>query len=454
VATRALTLGAGLGGLLAARALADHYDEVWVLERDAFPPAGEARKGVPQGRHVHALLAAGRRAIERLFPGLAQAVVEQGGLEADIERLRWFDHGGYHARCTGIEALLVSRPRLEAHVRERLAALPNVRIRERCEVLALRAEGTRVTGVRVLANGLRQEEEIRADLVVDAGGRGSHVPAWLERLGFPRPLEDEVQVRLGYSTCLFRRREGDLNGDVGVIVVPTPPSRRGGVLVAIEGGRFILTLFGLLGDHPPIDPEGFRRFAESLPARELGEFIAGAEPLGDPVPFRFPASMRRRYETMTRFPAGLLVFGDAICSFNPIYGQGMSVAALQAEALGCVLAAGPDRLATRFFAEAARIVETPWSMCVGGDLSYPEVPGRRTTIGGLLGAYLSRLRRGAQQDAQLALAFQRVANLIAPPSSLLTPRIALRVLRGSSGRRRQERARSRTERPEGSMIDV
>ena len=222
-----------------------------------------------------------------------------------------------------------------------------------------------------------------------------------------------------------------MDGDLAVIVVPTPPSRRGGVLCAIEGGRFILTLFGMLGDHPPLDPEGFLRFAESLPAKEIGAFVAGAAPLGDPVPFRFPASVRRRYERLTRFPAGLLVFGDAICGFNPIYGQGMSVAALQAEALGRVLSAGRDRLAPRFFAEAARVVDTPWDMCVGGDLEYREVPGRRTRIGRLLGAYVASLRRGAQRDSRLALAFQRVANLVAPPSSLLGPRVALRVLRAA-----------------------
>ena len=443
---RALTIGAGLGGLLAARVLADHYDEVWVLERDALPDPGESRKGVPQGRHVHALLAAGRRVIERLFPGLTREVVERGGLEADIARLRWFDFGGYHARCTGIEALLVSRPRLESHVRARLAALPNVRIVERAAVQGLRFEGERVTGVRVA------DEDIPADLVVDAGGRGSQVPGWLDQHGFPRPAEDVVEVGLGYATGLFRRG-GELDGDVGVIVVPTPPSRRGGVLMAIEDGRFILTLFGMLGDHPPLDAEGFRRFADSLPARELGGFLAGAEPLSEPVPFRFPASVRRRSEAIPRFPAGLLVFGDAICSFNPIYGQGMSAAALQAEALGRVLGGGPgrvadgpgrvadglDRLAPRFFAEAARVVDIPWEMCVGGDLEYPEVAGPRTRRGRWIGRYLSSLRRGAQRDPQLALAFQQVANLLEPPPSLLTPRVALRVLRAglrSKGARR------------------
>jgi 2-polyprenyl-6-methoxyphenol hydroxylase-like FAD-dependent oxidoreductase len=420
---RSVVIGAGIGGLLAARVLADHSDEVCVLERDASP-AGQARQGVPQGRHIHALLAAGRDAIERLFPGFARELVALGGLDADISRLRWFDHGGHHARCTGIEALLASRPLLEGHLRARLAALPNVRIRPGCDVTGLQSDGNgRVTGAWLAA------ERVPADLVVDAGGRGSRAPAWLAALGFPKPPEDVVEIGLGYATRLFRRRGDELGGDIAVIVVPTPPSRRGAVLQAIEDDRYILTLFGLLGDHPPLDADGFRRFAESLPAADMRAFLAQAEPLSEAVPFRFPAGIRRRYEAMDRFPDALLVFGDAICSFNPAYGQGMSAAALQAEALGRVLVAGRERLAARFFAEAARVVDVPWNMSVGGDLAYPEVVGPRTIKGRMIGWYLGHLRRGAQRDPALALAFQRVANLIAPPESVLAGPVLRRVAR-------------------------
>jgi 2-polyprenyl-6-methoxyphenol hydroxylase-like FAD-dependent oxidoreductase len=419
--TRAVTIGAGVGGLLAARVLADHFDEVVVLERDALASDGRPRKGVPQGRHIHALLAAGREVIERMFPGFARDLVARGGLVADVSRLRWFDYGGHHARCTGIEAVLASRPAIEEMLRGRLLALPNVRLRDGCDVTGL-AAGDRVSGVRL------GEEHLPADLVVDAGGRGSRAPAWLGELGYPPPLADVVEIGLGYATRLFRRRD-ELGRDAGVVVVPTPPSRRGAVLEAIEGDRFILTLFGMLGDHPPLDAEGFRQFADSLPAPDIREFLGRAEALTDAVPFRFPAGIRRRYEALPRFPEGFLVFGDAICSFNPVYGQGMSAAALQGDALGRLLAAGGERLAPRFFAEAARIVDAPWAMSVGGDLAYPEVEGRRTVQDRLIGWYLAHLRRGAQRDPALALAFQRVANLIAPPHSLLSWRVARRVWR-------------------------
>jgi 2-polyprenyl-6-methoxyphenol hydroxylase-like FAD-dependent oxidoreductase len=436
---RALTIGASMGGLLAARVLADHYAQVWLLERDTLPAPGENRKGVPQGQHAHALLAAGREALERFFPGLTAEIVRQGGMTTDIARLRWFDHGGYHARCTGIEALLISRPTLESQLRRRLLALPNVRILERASALSLvvRRAGGPVVGVRVArqAEALTAEETVEADLVVDSSGRGSKASAWLAALGFTPPPEDVVQVALGYSTRLYRRRPDQLSGDAAAVIVPTPPHRRGAVLLPIEGERWMVTLIGLLGDHPPIDEHGFLDFSGSLAAPDIYDVLRNAEPLTVPVAFRFPASARRCYERMKRFPQGYLVFGDAICSFNPVYGQGISVAALQAIELGKALAQGGDGLAGRFFQNAARVVDTPWMIAVGGDLSYPDVDGVRTTMTRFINWYLGKLHVAARRDPHLTLAFQKVANLLAPPPSLLRPDVALRVLRGHLGGR-------------------
>jgi 2-polyprenyl-6-methoxyphenol hydroxylase-like FAD-dependent oxidoreductase len=431
---RAVVVGAGVGGLLAARVLADHYPEVWLLERDALPAAGETRPGAPQGRHVHALLAAGREGMERLFPGFTAEIVAQGGVLADIERLRWFHHGGYQARCTGIQALLVSRPRLEAQLRTRVLALPGVRVLERCAALFPEPGGSgRVRGVRLAGvhGGPAPGDWIDADLVVDAGGRASKSPSWLAALGFEPPAEESVRIGCAYSTRLYRRRPTHFDGDVAAIIVPTPPQRRGAVLQAIEGDRWILTLLGVLGDEPPGDAGGFVEFARGLPAPEAYAIARDAEPLSEVACFRFPASTRRRYERLRRFPDGLLVFGDAICSFNPIYGQGMSVAALQAAALARSLAAGPEDLAPRFFREAARAVDTPWSLAVGGDLAYPGVEGPRTPLTRFVNWYLGKLQVAARRDARLTRAFHEVANLLAPPPSLLRPAVALRVLQGN-----------------------
>lgn len=417
-----------MSGLLCARVLADHFDEVRILERDEFPAIGETRKGVPQGRHAHALLASGLSVLEELFAGFTAELMAQGALKADPGRdARWFIAGGYHARATGIDGLLVSRPRLEAHVRSRVAQLPNVHIESRSSVQSLEAaDGNRVVGVRV-----RDADRLHsAALVVDATGRGSKTPAWLAALGFPKPEEESVRVDLGYSSRVYRRSPGDIDGDLAAVIVPHAPGRRGAVMFSMEDDRWIVTLIGMLGDHPPTDDDGFLAFARSLPAPDIYETIAQAEPLTSPTPFGFPASRRRRYDLLQRFPRDYLVFGDALCSFNPIYGQGMSVAALQAKTLQGVLASGLDDLAPRFFRAITKVWETPWSITVGGDLQYPEVEGPRTLQVKFVNWYLEHLHIAARREPALALAFQRVSNLIATPRSLLMPNVVLRVLRG------------------------
>jgi len=398
---------------------------VVLFDRDAFPQPGENRKGVPQGQHAHALLASGRQILERYFPGFKDELYGQGALKGDYQRVRWFDNGVYHTRFDGLEALVISRPRLEAHVRARLSALPNVRINDRRDVDTLAADAGRVTGVKV------GDDVISADLVVDASGRGSQSPAWLEKLGFPRPPEEAVRVDLGYTTRIFQRKPDHLKGDIAVICPSAPPAKRGGVALAMEGDRWMVTLFGMLGDHPPNDDRGFLEFARSLPAPDVHEVIAQAEPLTALIPFKFPQSTRRHYESLARFPGGYLVFGDAVCSFNPIYGQGMSTAALQAAALDKCLTAGDAELAKRFFAAASKVIDAPWTMAVGGDLRYEDVDGPRTGMVKFVNWYIGKLHIAAAGDPAVARAFHRVANLLDPPPSLMQPAIAFRILQGN-----------------------
>lgn len=422
---RAIVIGGSMSGMLAARVLADHFAEVVLFDRDAFPQPGENRKGVPQGQHAHALLASGRQILERYFPGFKDELYGQGALKGDYQRVRWFDNGVYHTRFDGLEALVISRPRLEAHVRARLTALRNVRINDRRDVEAPAADAGRVTGVKV------GDDVISADLVVDASGRGSQSPAWLEKLGFPRPPEEAVRVDLGYTTRIFQRKPDHLKGDIAVICPSAPPAKRGGVALAMEGDRWMVTLFGMLGDHPPNDDRGFLEFARSLPAPDVHEVIAQAEPLTALIPFKFPQSTRRHYESLARFPGGYLVFGDAVCSFNPIYGQGMSTAALQAAALDKCLTAGDAELAKRFFAAASKVIDAPWTMAVGGDLRYEDVDGPRTGMVKFVNWYIGKLHIAAAGDPAVARAFHRVANLLDPPPSLMQPAIAFRILQGN-----------------------
>jgi 2-polyprenyl-6-methoxyphenol hydroxylase-like FAD-dependent oxidoreductase len=436
VGDRAVVLGASMAGLLAARVLADAYAQVTVVDRDQLPEGSTHRRGVPQGHHIHALLARGQQALEELFPGLTAELVAQGVPAGDMLADARVYLSGHRLRQahTGLVLLCASRPVLEGYVRARVRALPNVAFLDSCDIVGLAAtpDGRRVTGARVhRREGASAEEVLCADLVVDATGRGSRTPVWLETLGYARPAKDEVRIGLGYATRSYRLPRGALGGDLAALHGLTPQHPRGGALQVLHAGRLMVSLGGVLGDHPPTDPDGFLAFARSLRFPDIYETIRDAEPLDDPVAFRFPASVRHRYERLPRFPDGLLVLGDAVSSFNPIYGQGITVAALEALALRRHLERGIQPQPRRVFAELARVVDVPWDIAAGGDLVFPGVPGRRPLKVRLVSAYLARLHAAAAHDATLASAFVRVIGMVAPPQSLLGPGVAVRVLRGS-----------------------
>jgi 2-polyprenyl-6-methoxyphenol hydroxylase-like FAD-dependent oxidoreductase len=428
----ALVIGASMAGLLAARALADTFSTVTLLERDELPSEPANRRGVPQGLHTHGLLAGGRQALEELYPGITDEVVADGALTGDLTAdVRWCLEGRYHRRFrSGLVGVCVSRPVLEYHVRARTLALPNVALLEQAEALGLEAteDRSRVSGVRVRGVPGQADDVLRADLVVDASGRGSRSLAWLERLGHARPVEERVEVGVSYTTRYYRRDPRQLDGDLGVVVAATPDNTRGGVLLAQEGGRWVATLAGIGGDAARSNEADFLAFARTLPVPEIADVVARVEPVTDFLTTRFPANQRRRFERLERVPAGFIAFGDAICSFNPVYGQGMTVAAVEARVLRRCLAQGLDDLPRRFYAAASPLVDAPWSVAVGNDLRMPGVEGPRTRMVRFVNWYLERLNRAAHHDAALALAFQRVANLLAPPPSILAPPVALRVL--------------------------
>ena len=429
----AVVIGGSMAGLLAARALSDHFERVTLVERDTLPPGADHRRGVPQGRHTHGLLASGRRVLDRLFPGISAELVAGGAVDGDLlANYRWFFEGAHLARVpSGLDGLSMSRPYLESIVRRRVLALTNLTLRQDAQAEGLLFDGSRgsVTGV------VLQDGNLEADLVIDTTGRASRSPQWLEDMGYERPVEETVEISLRYTTRLFRRRATDLNGDAGVVVPPTPAGKRGGVMLAQEGNRWTVTLMSHFGEEPPADLDGFREFLHSLPSQDIYDVVRDAEPLGDATTTRFLASRRRRYERLSRFPKAFLVMGDGISRFNPIYGQGMSVAALEALELDAALRGAAASLAKRFFARAAQVVDTPWSVAVGSDLRMPETIGPRSAVVSFINGYMARLHRAAHHDAELAKAFMRVANLVAAPPSLMHPRLALRVLRGNIKRR-------------------
>jgi 2-polyprenyl-6-methoxyphenol hydroxylase-like FAD-dependent oxidoreductase len=433
----AVILGAGMAGLLAARVAADAYERVTIVERDPLPEAARKRRGVPQGRHAHNLLPSGAQILGEFFPGLLADLQTGGALVIrDLSELRFAPAG--HLLClrgrpAQLPIYLASRPYLEDLVRSRVRELPAVHIVERCEAVGpVAAEsGERVTGVRIRHLAVGEDQILNADLVVDATGRSGRTPGWLARLGYAQPPEQRVAIDGKYASRLLRLRPGAL-GDVKLIAIGATPNRPAGlVLFAQEQGQWILTLFGYAAHHPPTDSDGFLAFVESIAPSDVCAAIRDAEPLDDIVPHQFPADLRRRYERLRRFPDGLLPFGDAICSSNPAYALGMSVAALQAIALRDSLASGDRNLASRFFRAASKPIDMAWHMTVGTDLALPHVPGPRPLLGRAINAYITQALTAGERDPAVAEQFLRVAALQHPITHLFRPSMAVRVLVGN-----------------------
>ncbi|MDX1435301.1 MAG: FAD-dependent monooxygenase [Anaerolineales bacterium] len=433
----AIILGASMSGLLAARALSEHFEHITVVERDKLPEGSELRKGVPQAAHAHGLLASGYRVMDEYFPGMMDELEALGAVPADVVGdFLWFQYGRWKLRhASGFRGMIVSRPCLEAAIRQRVKALSNVTFLEGADGVkpTLDVAAGRVTGLVVRQRDRRVDETLDGNLVIDASGRGSRSPKWLEELGYGRPKEIIVKVDVGYATRTFERQPGEFFNSLGGIIAGTPPAgTRLGAAIAAEGNRWVVSLAGVVGDYPPTDEAGWVAFAETLPEAAIHELVTSARPLTDIVSYRFPANQRRLYERMRRFPSGYLVIGDAVCSFNPIYGQGMSVAATEAKALDDCLAKGLDRLSRRFYARTRKIVEVPWTIATGEDLRFPQVDGRRSTGYRIVNRYLERVHAVASEDPTVCREFFQVANLLAPPTRLLSPRVAWRVLARSA----------------------
>lgn len=433
---RAVVLGGGIAGLLAAHVLADLYGEVLVVDRDELPEGDAPRRTVPQGGHTHALLARGQMAFERLLPSITDELVEDGAVVGDNladARLRFGGHRMARS-VSGLVAVSASRPFIEGHVRRRVRDHGRVRELPRRKVRGLVFDPgrRRVCGVRVVATEAASEAEadvLEADLVVDATGRQSHAPAWLRQDGIESPPEEQLSVDVTYVSCPFELEPDALDGDIAIIDAPTPATCRGAAVSCIEDGRGLVTLVGVAGERPPTDVRGFRDYARSFEVGDVADAIEDARPLDQPVPYRFGASRWRHWEKLRHPPNDFAVVGDAVCSFNPVYGQGMSVAALQAEALGEHLRDRARLDGRRFHRRVARIVGPPWRLAKGADLQFGLDGHRSKASDRLLGAYVGRLQSAAVTDPRLARAFVRVTGLVDPPQALVAPRNLLRVAR-------------------------
>jgi 2-polyprenyl-6-methoxyphenol hydroxylase-like FAD-dependent oxidoreductase len=447
MADHAVVLGGSIAGSLAARVLADTCDQVTVIDRDAFPEGIEPRHAVPQGHHIHALLARGQQVLEGLLPGFTNELIDIGVPVGDFgTSLSWYFNGKMMRKVhTGLVCVAAGRPLLERYIRGRVQEMPNVTFREHTDIRGLVAttDRRRVTGVRVQGPDASSPEEVLdADLVIDTTGRGSRVPRWLEELGYGRVEEERVAMDLTYTTCDYQAPLpfDPIGADIAIIPVATPAMPRGAIFARMPD-RYAISLTGILGDRPPADHAGFLDYVKSLPVPQIYQAVCKAEPLGVPATFRFPASIRRRYERLPQIPGGLLAMGDATCVFNPVYAQGMTVAAIETLILAQHLADGPPQPA-QYFRDLARAIDAPWDMSAGADLGFSGTKGKRTVKVRMGNAYVSRLQAAAVTDGVLSTAFLRAAGLVDPPQALLRPKVIVRALFPRSGRSGTEPGRA------------
>ena len=427
VGSQAVVVGAGIGGLAAAGALAPHFEQVVVVERDALPAEPVDRAGIPQGPHAHGLLVSGQRALSELFPDFEQDLVRAGAVPLIAGYDVRMERPGYESfprRDLGWCTYALSRPAIEHVARRRVEAFANVSFRQRCrvhEVLAT-ADGATVTGVRC-ENGTGSTEALDADLVVDASGRGALTLALLKSTGRPLPEETTIGVDFGYATCVFAIPDDAPTDWKGVMTLggQGPQGARGGLLFPLEGNRWMVSLGGRHGDRPPGDTEGYMAFARGLRTPTIYDAIKQARNLGGVVRYGFPESMLRHFERLATFPRGLLPIADAICRFNPVYGQGMSVAALEACLLGRLLESPTDRgdpiagLASAFFAEVPALIETPWAVATF-DFMHPETRGQRPADFEMRLKFGMALTRLAAEDPDVHRLTGEVQNLLKPRS--------------------------------------
>ncbi|MEJ2008283.1 MAG: FAD-dependent monooxygenase [Acidobacteriota bacterium] len=435
---QAVVIGAGMAGMPAARVLADHFDQVIVIENDALPSDASPRPGTPQSKHLHALLAGGQRALSSLFPGLEKDLVAAGAQMLQVDTLTEWQFPGYESfpkRDHGFPAYTMTRPLLESVVREHFLAIGNITTHQRCRAQRLMTseDGARVTGVSCLHTD-GADDDIQADLVVDASSNGQLTLNLLAELGIPAPRESTVGVEIGYSTMLFEiPQDAPTEWRVVVTLSDPPGNRRGAILIPVEGNRWIVTLQGSHDTQPPKDETGFMEFVQQLRTLTIYNAIKNAKRCGPVTRYGFKASRWRHFEALERLPSGLIPFGDTICRFNPIYGQGMSVAAKEACLLRDLLQAaaesgqGPGSLTGEFLAQAQPIIDAPWATAVIPDFLDPLTGGERPPDLEDALEFGAALRRLAYEDREIHRLMLEVQHMIKPRSILQEPEIVDRV---------------------------
>jgi flavin-dependent dehydrogenase len=432
----AIVVGGSIAGLIAARVLSDYFELVTVLERDEIENRPVLHKSVPQGNHLHALLNGGQQVLAALYPGFTDDLRKLGAKQFSIGRdVAWYFPDGKAYSPTGslrepfdvgLDGHCASRGLIEHVVRCRTQEFAGIRVHTETTVRGLMYRDARVLGVLC-----DEGRSIETELVIDATGRTSHAPQWLEAAGLSAPRQTTIGVDTAYSTALFRVPDWYDGEPLVFIVGPAPAFTRRGYVIRIENQSLLVSLIGRFGDYPPTDRDGFLGFAKELHSDLAWRIVRNGEQLTPVAHHRFPASVQRHYEELTidRFVA----IGDALCTFNPIYAQGMSAAARQANLLGKVVAEhlspGPelDGIAADFYSRAAELNRTPWDLAAGFDFAFPETRGERPAGIEERARYFAVLDRLQREDPEIRRLMTEVFHLVRPLSALLEEPLRSRV---------------------------
>ena len=433
----AIVIGGGIAGLCAARAVSDIFDQVTIIERDSLDHTGEPRKSVPQSHHTHYLLSGGACALTELYGSIFPDLTSLGSIPVSSGSQVQFDDGRQISflpnsvlqtpRELGINGYSQSRRLLETALLEATIAQPNIRLRSGTTVSGFLWESECIKGIRYTTNG--HEKTLPANLVIDCGGRGSHTPSWLTQAGYPKPPETTIDIDLAYCSARYQATKDTSPIKIHVARDPTLNNSRIGLVSNIEGGLWLVTLAGQFGDYPPKDETGFLAYARTLPSMNVYELISDSNRINNIHRFHFPRSIRRHYEKLSRFPEGLVLLGDTLNVINPIYGQGMTTAILQAQQLKEILAQrqhsgqSVTNLAQELFHKYADLIETPWQLAAVQDMLNAKTRMERSETLLAFARHLMAINALAVTQADIHKALMEVFHMRKPLDTLYTDAI-------------------------------
>ena len=431
----AAVIGGSMAGLVAARVLSNHFKKVTIIEKDKVTNKPETRKGQPQTRHIHLVLAHAMNILSEYFPSLKKELIENGALELDVGNdYNWYSYGGFKKKgVTGITALTMTRELLEYHVKKQVLEIQNITIQDETKAIEMNMREENVKALIIEKAGERHV--IDTDFVVDASGRGTRAFKWLEQYGYPTPEESKVKIDIMYVTILLERKKMPQGEKTEVIsyTPDAPKEKLGAVLMPIEDDRWVLTLIGMRGAVPPQNDEELLKFLKELPITELYDTIADAKRLTDFAVYKYPNSVRRHYEKLKKFPGSYLVLGDAVSSFNPMYAQGMASSICQAKILDEVLKSTPsnEEVFKPYINKVNKVIEDFWTSGAYEDFKYPETEGEKPVGLKMVNGYMKAFQKAANKDTELFKELLEVAGYLKSGKELFRPKILWKVFKGN-----------------------